>query len=89
MAAAPSTCHQTEMLLKMPSRWLEKMLTDGGDDEDGEEVEEDRVEVARGVAAREQEAEREVEEGGAAVGDRGHDGEEADEVQPARCSSPP
>ena len=27
MAAAPSTCHQTEMLLKMPSRWLEKMLT--------------------------------------------------------------
>jgi len=26
MAAAPSTCHQTEMLLKMLSRWLEKML---------------------------------------------------------------
>ena len=27
MMAAPSTCHQTEMLLKMASRWLEKMLT--------------------------------------------------------------
>src|SRR5580700_2388717 len=27
MAAAPNTCHQTEMLLKMESRWLEKMLT--------------------------------------------------------------
>ena len=26
IAAAPSTCHQTEMLLKMESRWLEKML---------------------------------------------------------------
>jgi hypothetical protein len=26
MAAAPSTCHQTEMLLKIESRWLEKML---------------------------------------------------------------
>ena len=26
MATAPSTCHQTEMLLKMESRWLEKML---------------------------------------------------------------
>ena len=83
MAAAPNTCHQTETLLRMASRWLEKMLTTRGDDQDDQEVEEDRVEVARRVAAREQEAEREVEEGRAAVGDRGDDGEQPDEVQPA------
>ena len=27
IAAAPITCQHTETLLKMPSRWLEKMLT--------------------------------------------------------------
>ena len=27
MAAAPNTCHHTETLLMMASRWLEKMLT--------------------------------------------------------------
>ena len=59
------------------------MLTRAAMNEDAQEVEEDRVEVARGVAAREQEAEREVEEGGAAVGDRGDDGEQADQVEPA------
>ena len=84
MAAAPSTCHHTEMLLKMASRWLEKMLITAAMTRIADEVEEDRVEVARRVAAREEEAEREVEEGGAAVGDRGHDGEQPDEVQPAR-----
>ena len=26
-AAAPTTCHHTEMLLMIASRWLEKMLT--------------------------------------------------------------
>ena len=26
MKAAPKTCHQTEMLLSLASRWLEKML---------------------------------------------------------------
>ena len=26
-AAAPKTCHQTDMLFTMASRWLEKMLT--------------------------------------------------------------
>ena len=27
MTAAPITCHHTEVLLKIDSRWLEKMLT--------------------------------------------------------------
>ena len=27
MASAPNTCHHTEVLLKIASRWLEKMLT--------------------------------------------------------------
>ena len=47
MAAAPTTCHHTEMLLKMESRWLEKMLTIAASTRIAEEVEEDRVEVAR------------------------------------------
>ena len=26
-AAAPATCHQTEMLFRIASKWLEKMFT--------------------------------------------------------------
>ena len=38
--AAPATCHHTDTLLMMASRWLEKMLTRVDDDHDDDEHEE-------------------------------------------------
>ena len=82
-AAAPATCHHTEMLLMTASRWLEKMLmiaeTARMIDEQDERPRQ-AVAVEPGLAER---AERQVEERRAAVGHRRQDGDQADQVQPA------
>ena len=66
----------------MASRWLEKMLTMAAMTRMAMKNRKIVLQAAR-VPARREEAQREVEEGGAAVGHRGHDGQQADQVQPA------
>ena len=83
MTAAPITCHHTEVLLKIDEQVAREDVDQGGDEQDPEEEQEDRVEAAR-VPAGEEEAEGQVQEGGAAVGDRGGDGEQPEQVEPAR-----
>ena len=67
-AAAPKTCHHTDTLLTMASSWLEKMLTTAAI---ARMATKNRKIVFRLPECQlvEEESERQVEEGGAAVGD--------------------
>ena len=41
ISAAPATCHHTEMLLMIASRWLQKMFSERGQHQDDDELDED------------------------------------------------